>query len=94
MKSLFNLLFRKNPSCTGLLCLLITTYFITPKDIRGPILEISGILLPVCSLYVFILGLYMLFFLPKIEEQNREKITWLLVIIIVVVLTAVVKFSY
>ena len=80
-------LFRRFPTLTGLLCLVIVSHLTEPKDLRTPILAMPENLMPLFFLYVFGMLFYMLMILPKIELQQREKVTWLVVATSVVVLT-------
>ena len=80
-------LFRKYPSCTGLLCLILLSHLMEPKDLHTPILSMPEEFLPVFFLYVMGMLCYMLFVLPGIQSKNREKITWIVVLISIVILT-------
>jgi len=80
-------LFRKFPVCTGLLCLVVISNLTESKDLQTPILSMQKDLLPIFFLYTLGMWFYMMFVLPSIPPQKREKTTWLLVVIGVVVLT-------
>ena len=86
MKFFINL-FRNYPCCTGLLCLVLLSHLTEPKDLQTPILSMPSNFLPVFFFYVFSMLGYMLFILPNISSERREKITWLWVSVNIVVLT-------
>ena len=82
MKNFFIYLFRGNPFATGLLVLFILKY----------LLEIQKNWCLMMVFYVCCVVGYMLFILPKIEQQKREKTTWLVVALLVVISTSVAMF--
>lgn len=79
--------FRQYPSCTGLLCLILISHLFEPKDAQTPLLAMPKDFIPIFFFYVIGMLIYMLFILPQIEAQKREKETWIFVAISVVVLT-------
>lgn len=79
--------FRQYPSCTGLLCLILISHLFESKDTQTPLLAMPKDFIPVFFFYVMGMLIYMLFILPQIEAQKREKETWIVVAISVVVLT-------
>lgn len=83
--------FRNYPVCTGLLSFLIALHLISAKDLRTPIVAMNKDLFPLFFLYVFIMAFYMLFILPKTEQQKREKQTWLVVVVSIISLTIIAK---
>ncbi len=83
--------FRNYPVCTGLLSFLIALHLIGAKDLRTPIVAMNKDLFPLFFLYVFIMAFYMLFILPKTEQQKREKQTWLVVVVSIISLTIIAK---
>ena len=79
--------FKNYPTSTGLLCLVIISHLAESDGAQTPILSMPKEFLGVFFFYVMGMSIYMLFILPKIEEQKREKITWSVNIASVVVLT-------
>lgn len=84
-------LFRHFPICTGLLGFLIALHIVGIKDLRTPMMEMQDDLWLLFALYCFVMMFFMLFILPKVERQKREKLTWSVVASNVVVLTIVAK---
>ena len=80
-------LFRQYPSCTGLLCLILISHLFEPKDAQTPLLAMPKEFIPIFFFYVIGMLIYMLFILPQIEAQKREKITWHVVASSIIVLT-------
>lgn len=79
--------FRQYPTSTGLLCLILISHLFESKDTQTPLLALPKDFIPVFFFYVMGMFIYMLFILPQIEAQKREKETWIVVAISVVVLT-------
>ncbi len=84
-------LFRKFPVCTGLLLFLIILHLSGVKNLQTPIMAIQEELRLLLFLYCFIMALFMLFILPKIEPKKREKRTWQVVITSVLALSVIAK---
>lgn len=78
--------FKNYPTSTGLLCLVIISHLAESDGAQTSILSMPKEFLGVFFFYVMGMSIYMLFILPKIEEQKREKITWSVNIASVVVL--------
>lgn len=79
--------FRQYPTSTGLLCLILISHLFESKDTQTPLLALPKDFIPVFFFYVMGMFIYMLFILPQIEAQKREKETWIVVAISVVVST-------
>lgn len=90
---IFDNLFRRHPVCTGLLCLIIISHLTEPKHLRTPILTMPSNLLHIFFFYVLGMLFYMMFVLPKVQQKNREKITWIVVAISIVALTFFMLFN-
>lgn len=86
MKSFIDF-FRNYPTSTGLLCLIIISNLLSPKHAQTFILAIPKHLFPLFFFYALVMFGYMLFILPKIKQENKEKTTWLVVATNVVILT-------
>ncbi|MBO7097991.1 MAG: hypothetical protein J6W11_05085 [Alphaproteobacteria bacterium] len=82
--------FRNYPICTGLLCLILLSHIIGPKNLQKPILSMPTEYLPIYFFYVISMLFYMLFVLRTIEQSKREKITWGIVALNVIVLAIAV----
>ena len=65
-------LFRKFPVCTGLLLFLIILHLSGVKNLQTPIMAIQKELRLLPFLYCFVMALFMLFILPKIEPKKRK----------------------
>ena len=82
MKKHFINFFRDNPSCTGLLFLVVLRHFVAvEKD-----------WLPIYFLYICVMFAYMVYILPKVEQQKIEKTTWITVASTVVALSVTAVF--
>lgn len=92
MKNFIINFFRNYPVCTGLLLLLISLHLVGVKNLQTPLVAMQKNLFPLFFLYVVCMLNYMLFILPKINQQKREKITWIVIAVMVVVLTIIAKF--
>ena len=92
MKKFFINLFRNYPICTGLLSLLIALHVVGVKDLQTPLIAMNENLFPILFFYVSVMLCYMMFILPKINQEKREKATWLTVVFMVVILTIGAKF--
>ena len=92
MKKFFINLFRNYPICTGLLSLLIALHVVGVKDLQTPLIAMNENLFPILFFYVSVMLCYMMFILPKIKQEKREKATWLTVVFMVVILTIGAKF--
>lgn len=68
--------FRNYPTCTGLLCLVIIFHLAQSDGFETSILSIPKEFLGVFFFYVFVMLFYMMFILPHIQQQKREKVTW------------------
>lgn len=92
MKNFIINFFRNYPVCTGLLSLLITLHLVGVKNLQTPLVAMQKNLFPLFFFYVVSMLGYMLFILPKIDSQKQEKITWIVIAVMVVVLTIIAKF--
>ena len=68
--------FRQYPTSTGLLCLILISHLFESKDTQTPLLALPKDFIPVFFFYVMGMLIYMLFILPQIEAQKREKETF------------------
>lgn len=91
MKNFIVNLFRKFPGCTGVLLLLLALHLTGVKDLRTSMVEIQDDLFLVFYLYVLGMLFFVMFLLPKVEPSKREKITWMVVVLSVLVLTIIAK---
>lgn len=89
-KHVLNLI-RKSPASMGLLSLLITLHLVGVKDLRVPMITMQKDLLMIFGLYMGVMLFYVLCILPRIEREKREKITWLVVVSSVLILTIAAK---
>lgn len=78
--------FKNYPTCTGLLCLVIISHLAESDGAQTSILSMPKEFLGVFFFYVFMMLFYMMFILPHIKQQKREKVTWSVNITSVVVL--------
>lgn len=86
MKFLINL-FRRFPTSTGLLFLVIIANLTNTQYSPTSMFVMQRNLLHIFFVYVIGMLLYMLFILPQIPLQNREKATWFVVMANVVIFT-------
>lgn len=92
MKNFIINFFRNYPVCTGLLLLLISLHLVGVKNLQTPLVAMQKNLFHLFFFYVVSMLGYMLFILPKIDSQKQEKITWIVIAVMVVVLTIIAKF--
>lgn len=89
MKFIVNF-FRKSPASTGLLSLFILLYIVGAKDFSTPMIATEGDIFAFV-VYCCVMAGLVLFVLPRIKPQNKEKVTWTVVAVTVVVLTVIAK---
>lgn len=89
MKFIINF-FRKSPASTGLLSLFILLYLVGGKDFGAPMVATEGDVFALL-VYCCVMAVFVMFVLPKIKQQNQEKVTWTVVLITVLVLTVIAK---
>ena len=83
-------LFRNSPASTGLLSLFILLYLVGAKDFGNPMVATEGDVFALL-VYCCVMAGLVLFILPRIKPQNKEKVTWTVVAVTVVVLTVTAK---
>ena len=93
MKKFIVKVFRNSPACTGLISLLIALHLVGIKDLRTPLSSMpADLFLTVFGLYCFAMLVYMLFILPHIAQEKREKRTWAFVGLSVLTIVIFAKF--
>jgi RsiW-degrading membrane proteinase PrsW (M82 family) len=83
-------LFRNSPASTGLLSLFILLHLVGDKDFGAPMIATEGDVFAFL-VYCCVMASLVLFILPRIKPQNKEKVTWTVVAVTVVVLTVIAK---
>lgn len=71
--------------------MLLALHLTGVKDLRTSMVEIQDDLFLVFYLYVLGMLFFVMFLLPKVEPSKREKITWMVVVLSVLVLTIIAK---
>lgn len=71
--------------------MLLALHLTGVKDLRTSMVEMQDDLFLVFYLYVLGMLFFVMFLLPKVEPSKREKITWMVVVLSVLVLTIIAK---
>jgi len=87
--------FREFPTCTGLLLLLISCHFLGIKDFTEPWAKAPKVFWDIIIIYLLVAYIFITFCIQNLEASMRERATWIVILISVIVLVTLAKlFAY
>lgn len=84
--------FREFPTCTGLLLLLISCHFTGIKNFTASWAKAPDVFWDIVIIYIITAYVLIRCYLPHIDKEKRERVTWIVILTSIIVLTVFAKF--
>jgi len=84
--------FKRFPTCSGLLLLLIGCHLTGIKNFTASWATAPKVFWDIVIIYIIVVYTFIQWFLPNIEKEKRESCTWTIIIVSVITLIVLAKF--